>query len=231
MVTRVSGPDLLETGIYTVTEAAELIGAAPQKIRGWITGWPNATAAPIINNDLGWVDGRLAFSFANLMEIRFLAFFVAAGVKVREIRNIMDAARAEIKRPHPFATNTVFKTDGKKIIAEIASRSGVQLLDLRSRNFEMEEAVYDSLKEGVVYDPKGNAKAWFPRRQLAPNVIVHPKVSFGRPVLRDSWIPTATLADAVKVEGSIATVAEFFEIPARRVSEAVKFENNIRLAA
>ena len=56
--------------------------------------------------------------------IRFLAFFVNAGVKLREIRGIMDAVRTELNRAHPFATNTVFKTDGKKIVAEITSRHG-----------------------------------------------------------------------------------------------------------
>jgi uncharacterized protein (DUF433 family) len=226
------GPDLLETGIYTVTDAAELIGVAPQKIRGWIDGWPNTEAAPVLENDLGWMEGRLAFSFANLMEIRFLAFFSNAGVRVREIRAIMDEVRVELKRPHPFATNVVFKTDGRKIVAEIAHRNGISdLLDLRSRNFEMGVIVYDTLKEGVIYDPRGFAKAWFPRRAIAPNVIVHPKLSFGRPILKDSGIPTGTLAQAVRAEGSIAAAADLFEISARRVREAVTFEDNIRLAA
>jgi uncharacterized protein (DUF433 family)/DNA-binding transcriptional MerR regulator len=227
-----ASPDLLETGIYTVNDAAELIGAPAQKIRAWIDGWPNTKTAPLLQNDLGWIDNRLAFSFANLMEIRFLAFFANAGVKIPEIRAIMDQVRTELRRPHPFATNIVFKTDGRKIVAEIAHRNGISdLLDLRSRNFEMGIIVFDTLKEGVVYDPKGDAKAWFPRRETAPNVIIHPKHSFGRPVLKDSGIPTEALAQAVQVEGSIAAAAALFEISERRVREAVSFENNIRMAA
>ena len=61
--------------------------------------------------------------------------------------------------------------------------------------------------------------------------VVHPKISFGRPALIDSGIPTATLADAARVEGAVATVAELFEISVRRVNEAIRFENSIRLAA
>ena len=65
-----------------------------------------------------------------------------------------------------------------------------RLYDLKSRNFELRGIVYQSLKEDVIYDPKGDAEAWFPRRSLAPNVIVHPRLAFGRPVLRTDGIPT-----------------------------------------
>src|SRR5258706_2704423 len=107
-----ASPDLLRTGIYTVRDAADLIGVPHQKIRAWIAGWPRTVAAPVLENDLGWVDDKFAFSFANLMELRFIAFFESAGVKLRAIRAIMDEVRAELRRTHPFATNIVFKTDG-----------------------------------------------------------------------------------------------------------------------
>ena len=81
--------------IYGVREAADLIGVSMQKIRAWIDGWRRHILA-LIDNDLGWVDYRLAFSFANLMELRFVAFFTDAGVTLAEIRSIMDEVRTEI---------------------------------------------------------------------------------------------------------------------------------------
>lgn len=224
-------PDLSQTGIYSVREAARLIGAPMQKVRAWVDGWPRTAAPPVIHNDLGWVDGRLAFSFANLMELRFVAFFAAADVSILEIRSIMDEVRALIHKPHPFATDIVFETDGSKIVADIVRKSGVDLYDLRSRNYEMGVVVYKSLKQGVVYDPRGDAQAWFPRRLLAPNVIVHPKLAFGRPVLKRSGIPTEAIADAMRAEGDIETVAALFEITTKRAQEAVAFEANLREAA
>ncbi|RUQ65163.1 DUF433 domain-containing protein [Azospirillum doebereinerae] len=224
-------PNLLETGIFTVAEAAELVGVSERKIRGWIAGYPNG-AAPILKNDLGWLDGHLAFSFSNLMELRFIAFFNDAGVKVREIRNIMNEARNTIAHPHPFATDIVFKTDGKKIVAEIAKNNGIQdIYDLKTKNYEMQMIVLASLKDEVIFDPNGDAMAWYPRPKIAPNVIVHPRFSFGKPILKDSRIPTRTIAEAVKVEGSQKSVAEIYEISERRVSEAVRFETKVREAA
>jgi uncharacterized protein (DUF433 family) len=229
---RVVESDLSRSGIYSVSDAASLICASSQSIRAWIDGWPDSETPPIIEDDLGWVDGRLAFSFANLMEFRFVAFFVDAGVKLREIRKNMDEARVTLHLRHPFATNVVFKTDGSKIVAEIAHRHGVaDIYDLKSKNFEMVTVVYMSLKEGVVYDPKGNAEAWFPRRALAPNVIVHPRLAFGRPVLRGNGIPTEAIASTFKAEDSIDTTAMLFEISRSRVKEAVAFETDLERAA
>lgn len=224
-------PNLLETGIYTVAEAAYLVRASKQKVRGWVTGYPKRSAPPIIDNELGWVDGRLAFSFTNLMEIRFIAFFESAGVHFWHIRSIMEEVKKELNHPHPFATNIVFKTDGRKIVAEIAAKNGVKsIFDLRTKNYEMRTVVLPTLRDDVVYDPKGIARAWYPRPHTSPNVILHPKFAFGRPILRESRIPTRALAEAVLADG-VRSTARWFEIPERQVQEAAKFEMTLRQAA
>jgi len=224
-------PDLLEAGIYTIPEVAELVAARQSAVRVWVEGHAGKQD-PIIDNQLGRVGGKTAVSFANLMELRFIARFVQAGVHLREIRAIMQEAKKTLQHPHPFATHTVFKTDGRKIVAEIARRNNLQLIyDLKSKNYEMPSVVMKSLKENVVFDPQGEAVAWTPRPKIAPNVIIHPKISFGRPVLKRSHIPTATLAQAMKVERSAKFVADIYEVPERHVREAVQFEDHLRKAA
>jgi uncharacterized protein (DUF433 family) len=165
------------------------------------------------------------------MELRFVATFTAANVGLREIRKIMDEVKDTLEHPHPFATRTVFKTDGKKIVAEIAKRNGVSIYDLRSKNYEFLAVVMASLKDDVTYDPHGDAISWRPRPRIAPNVIIHPHLSFGQPVLRESRIPTNTLAKSVEVEGSAKFVSEIFDISERQVREAVKFEHELRKVA
>jgi len=219
--------NLIETGIYGVPDAAALIGTTERKVRGWVDGYKKGEKA-LIDNQLGWIDGRLAFSFTNLMEIRFIAFFAEAGVRVPRIRAIMKEAKEVLRLPHPFATNVVFKTDGRRILARIARRNGIaDLYDLESHNYEMEPIVFRSLKTGVEYDPNGYVRLWRPRPDIAPHVIVHPKFAFGQPVLRESRIPTGTLRNAVDVEGSAETVADQFDLPVNQVREAVRFERRL----
>jgi uncharacterized protein (DUF433 family)/DNA-binding transcriptional MerR regulator len=222
--------DLIETGIYSVPEAAKLVGATERQIRGWVAGYKRGEA-PVIDNELGWIDNRLAFSFTNLMELRFIAFFVKAGLSLQHIRSIMSEARDLLDKPHPFATSTVFATDGRKIIAKIAKRNGIDLYDLRSHNYEMGKVVYQTLKDGIEYSPRGEIRLWRPRPKTAPHVIVHPKFAFGQPILRESRIPTGTLRDAVEAEGSAIDVADQFDVPVLQVREAVRFERALHMNA
>jgi len=227
----VSDIRLIDTGIFTIPVAAELLGVSTSMVRVWVDGH-RGKQDPIIENELGRVDGKLAISFKNLMELQFVAFFVRAGIKLPVIRSIMQEAREILNKPHVFATNEVFQTDGKRIVTVIGRKNGINsIYDLKSKNFELTPVVLPSLKRDVIYDPKGNARIWFPRRAGFPNVIVSPIYSFGRPVLRDSKIPTCAVAESFAVEKSMGTVATIFEIPKSRVREAVGFEAAIRAAA
>ena len=224
---------LLETGIYTLPQAAYLVSAPLGDVRVWVEGRKGKTIrAPVISNQIGRIGNSVAISFTNLMELRFVAQFSKAGVRLNNIRSIMNEVQEVINHPHPFATKTVFKTDGKKIVADIVGKNGFQAVyDLKSRNYEMPIVVLQSLKEDVVWDPEGEAVAWFPRRAFAPNVIIRPKYAFGKPILRKSRIPTETIAQAFKAEGSQKAVADVYEIPLSQVREAISFEKHLRMAA
>ena len=226
--------NLLSTGIYTVPEAAALIDVTQRRVRGWVLGYTGTKRPPLIENELGQfgrVDGHIAFSFANLMEMKFIKFFEDADLRRSYIRSIFSEARRALNTPHPFATKDVFRTDGEIIIEEIALKGRTTLYDLRSKNYELGPVVLQTLMEDVIYDAKGVARAWYPRQRIAPNVIVHPQFAFGRPVLRDSAIPTRTLANAVKAEGRYRSVATWYDVPEKQVREAVRFEDALRKAA
>ena len=223
---------LLEQGLYTVGDAARLLRVNPRKIRGWVSGYAQTKAAPIISNDIGWLEGALAFSFTNLMEMRFIQHFAALNVRVASIRAMAEEAVRILKHPHPFATETVFHTDGRKIFADIADVTGDRrLYDLRAKNWAMLEVIQQSLHEGVSYNPSGEAISWRPRTEFR-DVIIHPTVAFGQPTIRDTGIPTRTLYEAFQAEEEdFDTVAKWYDLPAACVREAVRFELQLAMAA
>lgn len=225
-------PTLMESGIFTVPEIAKLVGQPQARVRTWISG--RGDQAPIIENQLGRVTGREAVSFSNLLELRFVAVFAAAGLDLRKIRRVFKEAKETLDHPHPFATSrckVTFGTDGGKILATITLGDRVVIYDLESRNYEITEVVQALLRDDVVYDPDGDAVAWFPRKEIAPHVVVSPAMSFGRPVLVDSGVPVETIAHAVRVEGNEEIVSSLYEVPLEQVHEAVLFEQELRLAA
>lgn len=223
-------PDLLSTGIYSVPEAARLVEAEQTEARVWVEGRKGAQD-PMIDNQVGRVGNKTAISFTNLMELRFISLFIDAGVRLNVIRGIMIEAKDTLEHPHPFATSTVFKTDGRRIVAEIVRDNGtVSIYDLRSRHYEMPTIVKSFLLNDVVFDPRGDAISWVPRPKIAPSVIIHPAHSFGQPILLPSLIPTAAIARTYQAEQDSEVVAEMFEIPEAHVIEALNFDAIMREA-
>lgn len=217
---------LISTGIYTIQDASRLLEVSPHKLRGWVCGYHGMIGAPLITSQIPTVEERIAISFVNLIEARFIAMFSRYGVDVRSIRYMVAEAERVLNHPHPFATETIFKTDGKKIFMQAAEETGdPKLYDLKKKNFAIHDVLAAEFKKGVVYSGRGNAESWFPRKESAPNVIVHPHMAFGQPVIKKCGVPTKTLFDAFNAEdGSYESVAYWFDVSEDDVKEAVRFE-------
>lgn len=220
---------LLSTGIFSIPQTARLIRVHPARLRAWVCGHAGAKGAPLIKSQLAAVDHSIALSFVNVIEARFIAEFARHGVHVRSIRCMAEEAQNFLSTPHPFATDNIFRTDGRKIFIETARRTGdPKLYDLKGHNWAIHKILKDALLEGVEFGA-GMAEAWFPRKRTAPDVRINPKVSFGSPALIDSGVPTEALRDAwVAEDGDYGSVARWFDVPVKQVKEAVKFERDLK---
>jgi uncharacterized protein (DUF433 family) len=221
---------LLSSGVYSIPQAAKLLGISSAKVRFWITGHPKMQSAPIVQSEHKPIDHQIAISFLNLMEVRFIDAFSKYGLSVRSIRYMADEARRFLRHPHPFATDMMFRTDGRRIFIETAEKTeDPKLYDLKGKNWGIHQVLMEALKKDVLYGPSGIAQAWYPRRDIAPDVVLHPKISFGHPALIDSGIPTEALYDAYRADGdSYKSVSRWFGIPVEKVKEAVDFECDLR---
>ena len=220
--------DLLDIGIFSVSEAAALLRVSPQRVCGWAFGYASTRGTPILKNDLGSIDGRHAVSFASLIEMDVIRRFAGVGVSIKSMRSMISEARELVDSDHPFATDLVLRTDGKKLFAELARTTGDRgLYDLKDKNWAMYDVVIQSLKSDVVYR-NGVATHWFPRRTVAPNVVVHPHFAFGAPCLWGHFIPTFTIAEATKAENdNLEAVQEWYGITEDEIHEAIRFEHTL----
>ena len=218
---------LLSSGIYSIPQAARLVGVHAKKLRGWVTGYGEMMKAPpLIQSEIPELPHRFAISFLNLIEARLIYAFSQQGVPVRSIRLMAVEARRFLRHPHPFATSMMFRTDRRKIFITALNKTGVpQLYDLKGKNFGMWDVLERELTDEIVYGPTGLATAWYPRKATLPRIYVHPKVSFGQPAIDKSGVPTETLYEAYLAEGNnYQAVARWFNVPPEHVKEAVQFE-------
>jgi uncharacterized protein (DUF433 family) len=216
----------LASGIYSIRQAAGLVGVPAARLRGWVTGYHDMKGTPLIESELSPLSHRVAITFVNLIEARFIDAFSKYGIKVRSIRSMADEAKRFLRHPHPFATEMIFQTDGKKIFIQAAEQTGdPKLYDLKGKNWGIYHVLSRELQKGVRYSSAGLAASWYPKKEIAPRVVVNPKVAFGQPTLQESGVPTAALIEAFTAEGEdYKSVARWFDLPVDQVKEAVRFE-------
>lgn len=226
-------PSQLARGFYTVSEAARLIRVgSPQRIYGWLKGYPGRQVGPLLSRDYEPIDDLQELSFLDLMEVRFVEHFREHGVRVRSLRRAAEALRTEYDTSHPFALSKVLLAADKadvfvvETFRKAAEAEGdPRLRSLTTKNYVMYEAIRQTLVPGIEFDAKSHlARQWAPMPEKFPDIVVNPLRAFGRPVI-PRGIPTETLLDAWTSEGERADpVAEAFGITVKEVVDAVSFE-------
>jgi uncharacterized protein (DUF433 family) len=195
---------LLGVGIYTVPEAARIARVRPARIRRWLKGHD-------------YLD------FRDLIEVRFVDAFRSHGVSWKTLRLAAERASEILQDPHPFSTRR-FKTDGRKIFAELVSETGEELLlDLVKSQYGFRQIIGPYLYEGLEFDDSKGAVRWYPLPG-SRRVVIDPAVSFGQPIVHPEAVPTAILAKATRVEQSVDRVARWYEVDPQAVQDAVEYE-------
>jgi uncharacterized protein (DUF433 family) len=220
----------LGVGIYSVPEASRLTGVRAARIRRWLVGYSYKTfvgthiSKPVFQKELQPIDGEVALSFLDLIEIRVVNSLRQQNISWKSIRLAEQHAREIFGVDHPFATKK-FKTDGRSIFTNLKKKHGEQsLIDLAENQFTFRRFVEPQLKD-IEFDPKLQAVRWWPlgmRRQ----VLLDPQRGFGQPII-PAGVPTSILARAFKRENSAEIVAKWYEIDLKAVRDAVEFEQKL----
>lgn len=224
----------LGTGIYSVPTAARLAEVLPRRVHRWVRGRElpseggRKRSQPFLSRDLPEINGRIALSFLDLIEVRMVKAFLDKGVGMRAIRAAAVSAAEILQSPHPFCLER-FKTDGRTVFAQLVAdphanierESRAPMLDLVKRQVAIRE-VMEPLLLQVDYEDDLSAR-WWPRGRRS-GVVLDPRKSFGSPIVASCAIPTEILADAYVAEGSVAAAAKWYDVHPRAVRDAVAFE-------
>jgi uncharacterized protein (DUF433 family) len=218
---------LLGVGLYTVPEAAGLTGVPPSRVRRWLTGYAHGPRAAQGWSDPLWTPqvpriGRdVVLGFRDLMELRFVAAFVSAGISLHSVRCALVIGRQMVGDERPFSTSR-FQTDGRTIFLQVSDEVGEPtLIDLLRRQYAFHRVVEPSFRD--IDFGNGVAERWWPMSHRS-QVVVDPVRNFGHPIVAEHGVPTRIIADAVAVEGSTDKVAKLFQLPTSAVRDALAFE-------
>jgi uncharacterized protein (DUF433 family) len=226
-----SAPSLLN--LYTVPEAARLTRVSAGKIRRWLKGYQFRSGDSVHHSDPVWqgelepMQNKLALSFRDLLELRFVDAFIRAGVSWRTMRRAHSRAQKELNTTHPFCSNRV-ATDGKNILLRQGEEDGDEaLVDLITNQREFRRVVQEFLKE---LEFSGSDIIWWPLGKQR-EIVLDPKRNFGQPTVVRSGVPSQILARSVRANGSQDLVARWYEVRPEEIRDAVEFEESLPRAA
>lgn len=219
---------LFETGIYTITDVANLTGIPAINISRWVKGYSYRRGKakrhqrPVWTPELPRQADYIPLSFNDLLEIRFIHAFRKRGVPLPKIRAAIRKLRRLIGARYPFSRQMIF-TDGKELFTKVLDRTGKPILfELTTDLYAFYEIILPSLKTGIDFE-NGEAARWFPDRKTYKDIVVDPRVAFGRPTIVGTRMDIKILADAYEAEQSYERVANWYEVETDAVKQAVSF--------
>ena len=217
-----------EQPAYSITEASRYLSIPPATLRSWVAGrkYPTDSGAkffsPIIQLP---ADARAGLSFVNLVEAHVLdAIRRHHHVPLNKIREAIHYLRKHFSSAHPLAEQR-FQTDGIDLFVD---KFGQLINVTQSGQIALRELLEAHLHR-VEHDATGNAIRLYPftrKRDLhEPKVVViDPHISYGRPVLVGTGIPTAIVAERYKAGESMDELAEDYGRSRKEIEEAIRCE-------
>lgn len=205
---------------YRIPEAAHYLRLPKATLRAWVLGQPGFEP-PIAIAD---PNARL-LSFYNVVEAHVLAALRRHHkVPLQKVRAALRYLEKTFPAAHPLATHA-FATDGLNLFVE---RYG-ELISASSKGQTALKQVLETYLSRIDYGEQGDPLRLFLfTRRATPEepkvVMLDPRVSFGRPVLAGTGIPTAVIADRYKAGEAIHALAEDYGRAESEIEEAIRCE-------
>jgi uncharacterized protein (DUF433 family) len=231
--------DIYNTPVYPVTDAARYLRIPVGTLRSWLHGryYPVKDGKQYFQPLIQRPDLDLPqISFINLVEAHVLrSIRKIHSVRLDKVRRALDYVDQQFGMPHPLA-RVEFQTDGVNLFVESVGR----LVSVSQDGQLAMKEVLKHLLTRVEWNEQGIAARLFPTTSASPldeprdepkSVSIDPRISFGRPVVVGTRIPTRAIAERYEAGESPESIADDFGCTLFQVHAAIRFELSLSHAA
>ncbi|HXC72479.1 MAG TPA: DUF433 domain-containing protein [Pyrinomonadaceae bacterium] len=225
------GRDPREIPAYRFTDAASYLRIPVPTLRAWARGTHYGTGdkrtffKPVFF--LPEPDYPL-LSYTNLVEA-----FVLSSLRRRhlinlyKIRTAIDSLQERFNSQHPLAEHQ-FQTNGVDLFVEEYG----ELINVGAGGQLAMKEILEAYLTRVEHDPSGKAARLYPFIRLTgtdqpKNVVINPYVSFGKPVISGTGLPTRIVAERFKAGDSIPQIAANYGRKEEEIDDAIRYELRI----
>lgn len=226
------GRDPREIPAYRVTDAASYLGLPVTTLRAWSRGMPygqKGSAKGYFKPVFTLPDpDRSLLSYFNLVEAFVLSSLRRKHlINLYKIRRAIDSLRERFNSAHPLVEHE-FQTNGVDLFVEEYG----QLINVAQGGQIAMREILETYLTRVEHDPSGRAAKLYPFIRLTGteqprNVVINPYVSFGKPVITGTGLPTRVVAERFKAGDSIPQIAANYARKEEEIDDAIRYELRI----
>jgi uncharacterized protein (DUF433 family) len=219
-----STPEIMETPIYGVTEAAQYLRVPVNTLRYWTQG--SGSVPPLTK-----LAEPSRLSFANLLECYMLSTMRGIyDVRIPRVRKALINLAKYVQHQHPLIEQA-FETDRRDLFIQHLGKR----VNLSKDEQILIPGVMELYLERIEEDPRGLRKLYPFVMQPKPNepklILISPAVGFGKPVIAGTGISTAVVASRFNARESIGELATEYGVTAKQIEEAIRWEQRTAAVA
>lgn len=222
------GRDPREIPAYTFGDASKYLDIPLPTLRSWVLGrhYPTKAGEKFFNPIflLPKRDTNL-LSFTNLIEAHVLnAIRRKYRIDLQKVRTALLFLKKQLDLKRPLAEER-FETDGINLFIH---RYG-QLINVTQDGQLAMKEVLERYLSRVERDPAGRAARLYPFLRAEGHhenrsVVIDPYISFGKPVIAGTGIPTSIIAGRFNAGESVTDLAKDYGRQTFEVEEAIRYE-------
>lgn len=228
------GEDPRELPSYSIRETAHYLRIPVATLRSWVMGryYPTEKGLRHFEPIIALPDPKKPLlSFVNLVETHMLdAIRREHNVPLHKVRTALRYIKRQFPSEHPLADQS-FETDGSNLFIEKLG----QLINVSQEGQLAMRELLDAHLRRIERDPSGLAVRLylFTRKRTTQEpkvVVIDPMISFGKPVLAGTGIPTAVIAERYKAGESMDELAGDYGRERSEIEEAIRCELEVEAA-
>ncbi|HLG17447.1 MAG TPA: DUF433 domain-containing protein [Blastocatellia bacterium] len=222
------GCDPREIPAYRFVDAATYLNLPVPTLRSWIKGYYYNTknGRKLFRPVFSLPDPEIPLlSYTNLVEAFVLSSLRRKHkIDLPKIRVAIRSLQKRFHSRHPLAEHR-FETDGVNLFVDHYG----DLINIGHDGQMAMRQILQNYLTRVEHDPTGRAARLYPFVRLGNaeqprNVVINPYISFGKPVISGTGLPTRVVAERYKAGDTISYIARDYGRKEEEIEDAIRYE-------
>lgn len=216
--------------LYTVPEAARLVGMSPSTLDTWAHGYERRPAGrhavlqgPVITS-IGKTKGdRRSIPFVGLVEATVVQAFRRTGLSMQRIRRALEVLSDQGELDHALASRQLY-SDGANVLYNYARNEGdkqLRLLTIVQSQQRVFHEVISEYLECISFDDVWASELILPVTER-PLLRVVPEIESGDPLFVNGGAPLSAVRTRFVAGEPVKSIARDFGVPADDIGEALR---------